>query len=868
MAEEIDPTTLPLEERLAHKVWKVRLGAYEELSKQFQLSQSEQEASSIIQSLDLVKKILLDTNVVAQETAYKVFIDYLTYGGNAQLVSRLVKNQDIVHAICEKGLSSSRKGTKDNAIESILLMVELLPDPSPIVEEMIPSLGNKLPKLVAGCTTCLTAIYENFGCKVVPPKLIIGSLAKLFAHADKNVRLEATKLTVELYKWMGDSLSNILFSDLKPVQQKDLTASFEIVKGEKPEQKRLTRAQKAEIVKQEEAKRAAAAAAAANNDNNNNDEDVDMNELEASEASNYDPLEFVDPVEVLDKLPNNFRERISSTKWKDRVEVLEEVLAILEKAPKLVTTDDYAPVLRIFAKNMKDANIQVVQLAATCANLIAIGLGSHFSKYQSILLGPVIERTKEKKPSVANALDTLLDTMFSISGLGSILDETVEGMKLKVPQNKIACANFLQRCLARTTVAPKSSEVDSIIEAGVKLLSDSQEPIRQAATELIGTLMKITGERQLTKSLENVDDNRKAKIMKFYETVNVKCTATAPAVAVARNQKQAREGAAKKVPSRTASSANELSSSASSSTIPAKRGAASPAKRVDDSKVSNLGKGLTARSLAKPTIPSLRPPQSRHTPPVSATYTNSPPQPFDGTAFGGNNNNNNSNNNNNNSNNNNNNNNNNKQREEIEQLKSEIKATQQKHQEDQNLIKQLEALNESLKEEIISLKSRLESENRSHSITINHKETQLNNLRIELEKANYKIKNLEQENEISKLQQSNKSFHSNGASSRFVSSGGVSKFNPPDINSGVKRLSIGGEEQQIRGENSNFANIAPNSYHRPLYNTSVSTNTTTSTNAMDVDSGDDWKRAAEVTSQLKARIERMKARARTPLNVE
>ena len=53
----------------------------------------------------------------------------------------------------------------------------------------------------------------------------------------------------------------------------------------------------------------------------------------------------------------------------DRKEVLEEIIPILEKSPKLITTDDYLPVLRIWAKCMKDANIQVVQLAANCIEL-------------------------------------------------------------------------------------------------------------------------------------------------------------------------------------------------------------------------------------------------------------------------------------------------------------------------------------------------------------------------------------------------------------------------------------------------------------------------------------------------------------------
>ena len=52
------------------------------------------------------------------------------------------------------------------------------------------------------------------------------------------------------------------------------------------------------------------------------------------------------------------------------------------------------------------------------------------------------------------------------------------------------------------------------------------------------------------------------------------------------------------------SSQDRKTSSGASSTIPAKRTASSPAKRDE---VKN-GRGMTARSLAKPNIPSLRPP--------------------------------------------------------------------------------------------------------------------------------------------------------------------------------------------------------------------------------------------------------------------
>ncbi|KAI5957293.1 hypothetical protein KGF54_000221 [Candida jiufengensis] len=825
MSEEIDYSTLPLEERLEHKVWKVRLGAYEELSKQFENSRNQQDQIfNILSSPDLIKKILVDSNVVAQEAGYKCFINYLKFGGSQQLINRLVKN-GIIQPICEKGLSSSRKGTKDNAIESILVMIEYINEPSAMIEDITPNLNNKLPKLVTSCVSCLVSIYENFGCKIISPNLIIPSLPKLFAHADKNVRAETTKLTVELYKWMKGSLSDILFPDLKPIQQKDLTTAFEKIANEPhPQQKRLTNLQKEELAAKE---------------SQSVSEDVEMSDVTVEEEI-YDPLQFVDPIEVLSKLPPDFETRISSSKWKDRVEVLEEVLLILQKTPKLITTDDYAPIFRTFAKNMKDANIQVVQLAANCSNLIAKALGPSFTKYQNLILTPVIERTKEKKPSVANALSEFLDTMFNISGLsGSILEEAIAGMKLKVPQNKISSANFLQRCLANTTKAPKSNEIDSIMEIGVKLLSDSQEPIRQASTELIGTLMKITGERELNKFLENTDDNRKAKIMKFYETVEVKCSkSSAPPTRDSYLKKPISQM------SRTTSSIQSSRTSSSTSTIPSKRSATSPAKRKDDIKASNIGKGLTtSRSLAKPTTPNLRAPKS-----TSATSTLAKPieqlQPqiqiikgFDEA-----------------------------KQKELDQLKLEIQNYKNQHLSNQSILNKYEEENKFLQSEIKNLKSNFENEIRSNMITINHKDTQLNNYKIEIDKLNHKIKDLEQEKEIKTLQQSNQSYFASGRSSFQQQPTQQQQPYTNEISSGVKRLSIGhlnGNELQSK-ESSNISETTNNLYNR----SSNSFKPITKRENMDIDSGDDWKRAAEVTSQLKARIERMKARARTPLNVE
>ncbi|EMG49288.1 hypothetical protein G210_0012, partial [Candida maltosa Xu316] len=580
-----------------------------------------------------------------------------------------------------------------------------------------------------------------------------------------------------------------------------------------------------------------------------------MTDANINQDETYDPLEFVDPVEVLNKFPNDFDTRISSAKWKDRKEVLEEIIPILEKSPKLVTTTDYSHVIRVFAKCMKDANIQVVQLAANCIEFFIKGLNKDFHKYQNMVLAPVVERLKEKKPSVATALDNVLDELFLISGFHGVLEDAVNGMKLKTPQNKIASANYIKRCLSTTKTAPKTNEIDLIMENGVKLLSESQEPIRQAATEMIGTLMKITGPREVNSFLEKVDENRKSKINDYYENkAQVKAISTAkPPRSVGVGS-----GGAGGVGARPSGQApqDKRVSTVSASTIPAKRTASSPVKR-DDIKT---GRGMTARALPKQPIsrpPSMRPPTAPSPSTVAAVSS-------DEVAY---------------------------LKQQLAKLEDENKTYQREQEVTKKTISDLEEANKNYQDKIEFLKRELENEKRNSMITANQKENQITNLKMQMEKADYKIKELEREKEINNLQQANLAYQRSSTSSRNSFYKPVDKFSSSstsnDISTGVKRLSIGEENANNVDTNRvnnfrssvNYGNpaVLSGSHHQngtsPSsvtngYNNNSSNRDPTSTSSMDVDNGADWKRAAEVTMQLKARIERMKARTRAPLNIE
>jgi cytoskeleton-associated protein 5 len=507
MDDEENHALLPLTDRATHKLWKVRLGAYEEMRNQFILSKSETDPCfrPFIDNPGLYKQIVTDSNVVAQETGLATLAAMLEYGGSTVCL-RL--RPAVVAAMIEKSLGSSRAGTRKNCLDALLWFIEL-DTPDPIVDELLPYLNHRMPKLVAGATNALTEIFRLFGTSTVSPKNVIKAVPKLFSHADSNVRKEATALVIELYKWLGDGVKSAVLPALKPVQQKELDAEFEKVKAQKPQQERILRSQR------EAMERQASNGISAKGFSSNQDAE------EEEEGSGM--LDLIEPIEVRSKIPADFATRLASSKWKDRKEVLEEFYP-MANVPR-IKHDDYGDVIRLLAKCMKDANIQVVALAANIIECFAKGLRRDFVRYIPFVLSPMLERLKEKKVHVTEALRAALIAVFNCTTLSEILDETLEFLKHKTPQVKIETLIFLTQCLSTTKIMPKASEIKSITEATVSLLGDTQEPVRNCAAEVVGVVMKLAGERAINPYLESIDEIKRGKIKEYFQTVEVKAKA-------------------------------------------------------------------------------------------------------------------------------------------------------------------------------------------------------------------------------------------------------------------------------------------------------------------------------------------------------
>ncbi|EPY49739.1 TOG Alp14 [Schizosaccharomyces cryophilus OY26] len=504
--QEEDYTKLPLETRITHKVWKARLGAYEELNKSFSLSGSPTDPCFDLwaRQPDLWRSVLADSNVAAQGAGVTAFVSFCKFSDP----SYIVKCRELASAAISEKCLTSRASTKSDAVEALMLMIEV-DAAGPVIDALLPSLSARSPKVITANVSAIADLVEQFGTKIVPPKPIVAQLKSLFGHADKNVRQETFRLTVHLYRWIGEPLKASIFGDLKPVQVKELEALFSKLPTDPPKQLRLLRSQ---IPEQTEA-----------TDESEKEDDHGIQE-EPNLQEEEDEFDLIEEVDVIPKIDSNLESVMSSTKWKERKEALDALIPILSQ-PKIKDGEFFGLVTLLSKAIVKDANVMVVMNAANCITALAKGLRSNYSKYAITSIQALLERSKEKKQNVVETLSSAMDAACETIPFDEIAEPISAFSNNKNPQIKIACFNLQTRCFRKVLQYPSKFSIEVCAKSCVPGVSDTFEPVRSAAAEALGTLMKLVGERPLAVYLDSLDEIRKSKITSFFESATVKAVA-------------------------------------------------------------------------------------------------------------------------------------------------------------------------------------------------------------------------------------------------------------------------------------------------------------------------------------------------------
>lgn len=235
--------------------------------------------------------------------------------------------------------------------------------------------------------------------------MLLKALPKIFGHTDKNVRAEGTSLTLALYTWLGPGLMPAL-AELKPVQVADLQKAFDALDAE-GKGKGTGKATRWTRKAQREREEAEAAGGG----------DDDGGPAGEAEPEAIDPMSLLDPVDVLALFPDDLSERLASSKWKDRLESIEECNKVLAQPQngRILTSNAgaYSSLVQTLGtKCHKDANVNVVMEAAKLLEGLAKGLGKSFGQFRGVTMTGLMERLKERKAAVVEALGKALDAIF------------------------------------------------------------------------------------------------------------------------------------------------------------------------------------------------------------------------------------------------------------------------------------------------------------------------------------------------------------------------------------------------------------------------------------------------------------------------
>ncbi|KAI3495503.1 hypothetical protein L1887_37844 [Cichorium endivia] len=483
---------LPWEDRLSHKNWKVRNDANIDLAALFD-SITDPKDPRIRELGHFFKKTVADSNAPVQDKALDALIAYLK-AADAD-AGRFAK--EVCDAIVAKCLTGRPK-TVEKAQMVFMLWVEL-EAVDVFLDAMEKAIKNKVAKAVVPAIDVMFQALSEFGSKVVPPKRVLKMLPELFDHQDQNVRASSKGLTLELCRWIGrDPVKSILFEKMRDTMKKELEAELVNVTGTaKP-----TRKIRSEQDKEPEQEVAAEAGGAGLSE-----------ESTADVPQEIDEYELVDPVDILTPLEkSSFWNGVKATKWSERKDAVAELTKLA--STKRIAPGDFTEVCRTLKKLIIDSNVAVAVEAVQALGNLASGLRTNLSASSRFMLPVLLEKLKEKKPTMTVALSNTLQAMHKAGclTLADIVEDVKAAVKNKVPNVRSLTLNWVTYCIETSNKAIILKVHKDYVPICMECLNDGTPEVRDAAFSVLAAIAKMVGMRPLEKSLEKLDDVRRKKL--------------------------------------------------------------------------------------------------------------------------------------------------------------------------------------------------------------------------------------------------------------------------------------------------------------------------------------------------------------------
>ncbi|KAG0466434.1 hypothetical protein HPP92_018014 [Vanilla planifolia] len=317
---------------------------------------------------------------------------------------------------------------------------------------------------------------------------------------EKAIKNKVAKAVVPAIDVMFQALSNNLYCDffLHCVKKKELEAELANVTGAaKPTRK----------IRSEQDKEPEQDSVGEVSGSGTCDEPV------ADVSQEIDEYELVDPVDILTPLERSgFWDGVKATKWSERRDAVAELTKLA--STKRIAPGDFMEVARTLKKLVTDVNLAVSIEAIQAIGNLARGLRTNFSGSSRLLLPVLLEKLKEKKPTLTDALIQSLQAMHRAGclTLADVIEDVKIAVKNKVPLVRSLTLNWVTFCIETSNKTIVLRLHKDYVPICIECLNDGTPEVRDASFAALAAIAKMVGMRPLERSLEKLDDVRKKKL--------------------------------------------------------------------------------------------------------------------------------------------------------------------------------------------------------------------------------------------------------------------------------------------------------------------------------------------------------------------
>ncbi|KAL0586329.1 hypothetical protein ABG067_003941 [Albugo candida] len=492
-ADKIDEGTISqIVAKVSDKNWKVRKEAYEKINLIWKTKPFNDSATSSL--LCHLEKLCQDSNASALDAGLQAVTSYVENTNSLQnsIVPSLMKG------VIDKGFSG--RPTTITLCESLIPKLIENGATEETVQALIEGTKHKKPKVPPACVSSLLQALQLFGPRIISIPALKSALPNLCESTVNNVRPLALKLLVEIHRWTGPVVIQDIVSNLRHAQQTEYEAlTKDVVPGSAQPAKHVKgMAPKGEIGKS----------------SNTSRRNTIKSKSVLPETSAMDPRDFVDAVNLTEKLAKTeYKAKIGSTKWKDKVAALKIVLEVIGPVPKLAN-GDYGDLVATLKLLSQDSNVNIVATSFEVVGALADGLRRQFTHYARAFVPILMSKLSDKKTIILQATNLALDIIQKhVIPLDQQMEDLrtwVDPMKNKAPQARVQTLRFIERslistedqdgaenCVMTAYVTNLETEQQNAIftTCGQMLCQTSEDvdpTVRKAAVEAIVRLYNVT----------------------------------------------------------------------------------------------------------------------------------------------------------------------------------------------------------------------------------------------------------------------------------------------------------------------------------------------------------------------------------------